>query len=156
MVSRLKGNSNPNWKGGRTVDPRGYVLIRVGTDHHLADVRGYAYEHRMVAETMLGRRLLSDEEVHHDDEDKSNNVPLNLIVAKNHHEHSALHRNPDSKLRMPDEENPVVECLCGCGAQFLKYDALGRPRSFISGHNTAIRNAQGERFTFTKAAANGR
>lgn len=62
------------------VDPRGYVLIFVGKDHHLADVRGYAYEHRLVAETMLGRRLLPEEIVHHRDENKGNNDQRNLQV----------------------------------------------------------------------------
>lgn len=45
-----------NWQGGTTTD-QGYMLIYVGKHHHLADVRGYAYEHRLVAEQMLGRRL---------------------------------------------------------------------------------------------------
>ena len=38
--------NNPNWRGGRIVDPRGYVLVRVGVGHPLADVRGYAYVRR--------------------------------------------------------------------------------------------------------------
>lgn len=29
------------------VEPRGYVLVFVGKNHHLADCRGYAYEHRI-------------------------------------------------------------------------------------------------------------
>lgn len=47
------------------VDPRGYVLVYVGKKHHLADVRGYAYQHRLEAEKQLGRRLRKGEEVHH-------------------------------------------------------------------------------------------
>lgn len=43
------------WKGGRSIASNGYVLVRVGKKHHLADVRGYAYEHRIVAEQKLGR-----------------------------------------------------------------------------------------------------
>src|SRR5205809_93254 len=35
----------------------GYILLFVGKDHHLADVRGYAYEHRIVAEQAIGRQL---------------------------------------------------------------------------------------------------
>lgn len=58
MGAQQTGANNPYWKGGRTVASTGYVLIRVGVDHHLADVRGYAYEHRLVAEQKLGRRLL--------------------------------------------------------------------------------------------------
>jgi hypothetical protein len=38
-------------------------------------------------------------------------------------------------LRLPGEQNVSVVCLCGCGAHFPKYDATGRPRCYISGHN---------------------
>lgn len=34
------GSRNPFWKGGRSVASNGYVLIRVGVEHHLADVKG--------------------------------------------------------------------------------------------------------------------
>ena len=64
---------NPNWKGGRTVTEHGYVLIKVGVGHHLADVRGYAYEHRLKAEVKLGRRLSPSEIVHHINGDKQDN-----------------------------------------------------------------------------------
>lgn len=64
------GAKNGIWKGGRSVASNGYVLVRVGVEHHLADVRGYAYEHRLVAEEKIGRRLRDDEHVHHVDGDK--------------------------------------------------------------------------------------
>jgi hypothetical protein len=34
--------NNSNWKGGRLIASNGYVLVRVGIGHHLADVRGAA------------------------------------------------------------------------------------------------------------------
>lgn len=40
---------------GRSIASNGYVLIWVGRDHPLADVRGYAYEHRLVASQTIGR-----------------------------------------------------------------------------------------------------
>lgn len=55
--SHLSGPDNPNWKGGRSIASNGYVLLRM-PGHHLADVRGYVYEHRLVAEQKLGRRLV--------------------------------------------------------------------------------------------------
>ena len=128
------GAENPNWRGGRVVDPRGYVLIRVGVNHHLADVRGYAYEHRLKAEKKLGRRLRKGEEVHHDDERKGNNRPRNLIVAKSKAEHRALHRKRKD-LRNPGQPNPWIKCKCGCGARLKKFDETGRPRRYVSGHN---------------------
>lgn len=52
---------------------------------------GYVYEHILVAESMLGRPLLSDEVVHHLDFDKSNNTHTNLLVLYNS-QHSKLHK----------------------------------------------------------------
>lgn len=80
MTKHQTGAKNGMWKGGRSIASNGYVLLRVGVDHHLADVRGYAYEHRVVAEQMLGRRLRRGEQVHHRDHDKTNNAPENLEV----------------------------------------------------------------------------
>lgn len=125
---------NPNWRGGRTIASNGYVLIRVGAGHHLADVRGYAYEHRLVAEQKIGRRLLPGELVHHIDENKQNNHPDNLEVVFSD-EHGVRHRKGDRGKRLPGEGNPEIECACGCGARFLRFDGSGRPRKFISGHN---------------------
>lgn len=137
MADQSREN-NPNWKGGRVVDPRGYVLIRVGKDHHLADVRGYAYEHRLKAEEKLGRRLLPDEKVHHGDEVKGNNAPENL-EAMTPHEHGAAHRKLEMGLRMPGENNPEITCECGCGVVFMKFDGQGRPRRFLPAHNNRTR-----------------
>ena len=120
-----------NWKGEPIVEPRGYVLVFVGKDHHLADIRGYAYEHRLVAEKKLGRRLLPEEEVHHDNDNPSNNDPSNLIPAANHAEHALLHRRSGAALRMPGEDNPIIQCACGCGVTFPKYDGQGRPRRYV-------------------------
>lgn len=135
MASRASGARNGNWRGGRTVASHGYVLVRVGTGHHLADVRGYAYEHRLVAEEKLGRRLRPGEEVHHRDHNQGNNEPDNLVVKASRAEHRIEHRGPGSRQRMPGEENPSIECECGCGQTFARYDSCGRPRRFVSGHN---------------------
>src|SRR4051812_41815968 len=51
---RQNREDNPNWRGGRSIASNGYIIVRVGVGHHLADVRGYAYEHRLVAEQKLG------------------------------------------------------------------------------------------------------
>lgn len=129
------GEKNGIWKGGRSVASNGYVLIRVGTEHHLADVRGYAYEHRLVAEDKIGRRLLPSEQVHHIDGDKQNNDPANLEVVESIAVHRVRHRSREKGLRLPDEANPTIVCACGCGLVFPKFDKSNRPRRFISGHN---------------------
>jgi hypothetical protein len=143
MSSRGFGPKNGNWKGGRSIASNGYVLIRVGTDHHLADVRGYAYEHRLVAEQVVGRRLRPGEVIHHVNHVKTDNRPENIRVEPSRAHHHAEHRKRDNGLRMPDEPNPRIQCACGCGARFDRYDPSGRPRRFIPGHNMALRNTGG-------------
>jgi hypothetical protein len=132
--SRQPGPNNANWKGGRVVASNGYILVKVGKDHPMADVRGYAYEHRLVAAKMLGRSLEPGEEVHHRDRNKQNNAPDNLEIV-NDALHGIRHRGEGSRLRLPGEENPTVNCACGCGGTFYRFDDNGRPREYMSGHN---------------------
>lgn len=117
----------------RTISDDGYVLLWQ-PDNPSSDIRGYIYEHKFVMETILGRRILKTEHVHHIDENKQNNDPKNLeVVSKAYHRY--LHRKSRSRLRLPGEENPEIVCGCGCGITMLKYDIVGRPRKFLSGHN---------------------
>lgn len=53
--------------------------------------RNGRHEHRVVAEEKIGRPLLPGEIVHHDDENKRNNHPDNLIVMTQS-EHIRLHK----------------------------------------------------------------
>ena len=133
------GKKNGMWKGGKTVASNGYVLIRVGKDHHLADIRGYAYEHRLVAEEILGRCLLPQEQVHHKNGNKQDNRPDNVEVLGSQAWHRVKHRRVNKSLRLPGQENPIIGCACGCGVTFPVYDTSGRPRRFVSGHNTRQR-----------------
>lgn len=68
----------------------GYRLI-YAPEHHDANSKGYAREHRMVVEQDLGRQLNDDEVVHHKDGNKSNNSLDNLEVmtVKQHKTHHA-------------------------------------------------------------------
>jgi len=68
----------------------GYQYLRMPS-HPNCTQSGYVAAHRHVAEMMLGRYLLPDEDVHHIDEDKTNNRPDNLIVLS-HATHMRLHR----------------------------------------------------------------
>lgn len=131
----LKGAANPNWRGGRTITPDGYVLVRVGKEHPAADCRGYAYEHRLVASNELQRTLTRKEQVHHLDHRKNHNDTDNLVVMATAAEHRALHRGQRSKRRLPTEPNYEVACQCGCGTTFLHFASSGRPRHYVSGHN---------------------
>jgi hypothetical protein len=82
------GPRNVSWKGGRTTDKHGYVLLRK-PEHPMADSRGYVREHRLVAERSLGRVLKETEVVHHKNDDTSDNRPENLMVFETNARHLA-------------------------------------------------------------------
>lgn len=73
---------HPNWKGGRTTDKDGYVLIYM-PDHPRARRLGrreprYVLEHILVMEEKLGRPLRPGEVVHHINSVRDDNRPENL------------------------------------------------------------------------------
>lgn len=136
------GVKNGNWKGGRTVMSSGYVGVRVPDGHHLRMNNGYAYEHRMVAEEKLGRKLGSEEIVHHIDGNKTNNSPDNIEVLKTRFHHKVEHRTSGKERRMPGETNPMIVCACGCGRHMFKFDQLGRARKYWSGHFRRVKTAR--------------
>lgn len=80
------GSKNPCWRGGRTVDKSGYVLVHC-PDHPHANSNGYVREHRLVMEQKLGRHLLPDEVVHHLDSNRGNNHPDNLSLYAANSDH---------------------------------------------------------------------
>ena len=134
------GPKNSQWRGGRSIASNGYVLVRVGKRHHLADVRGYAYEHRLVAEQKLGHRLRRGEQVHHADGNKTNNNPTNIKVVLDRAHHAVHHRLSASRRRLPGQDHSTVSCACGCGAALDRFDRWGRPRRFVSGHNLRVQS----------------
>lgn|SRR3990167_1358778 len=141
MANWNKGAKNGMWRGGKTLASNGYMLVRVGMDHPMADVRGYAYEHRIVASEKLGRLLEKREHVHHVNGNKTDNRPDNLLVTSGIAEHFSLHRKRKD-LRPFGESNPLRQCECGCGKWFTAYDSINRPRRYISGHNPQDRSTQ--------------
>lgn len=43
-----RGPNHPKWNTAKMISAEGYVKIRVGKVHPLADPNGYAYEHLLV------------------------------------------------------------------------------------------------------------
>lgn len=70
-----------------------------------SSMEGYAYEHRVVIEKSIGRKLSSDEHVHHKDENRLNNNLSNLEILSAS-EHSRLHAT------VPEELHDHCE-ICG-------------------------------------------
>lgn len=75
------GPSNGRWNGGERITHHGYLMLFVGREHPLADVKGYAYAHSLVW-AAAGRPLPGPgEELHHKDDRKTHNRLDNLEVV---------------------------------------------------------------------------
>lgn len=88
------------WNDGRMVSSHGYVKVRVGADHPLADPNGYAYEHHLVW-VAAGRAVpVSGSVIHHLNGNKLDNRLENLRVLTRG-EHAAEHHRmvPDVVVR---------------------------------------------------------
>lgn len=86
-----KRENSPKWKGGKIITKAGYVQV-LRADHPRADINGYVFEHIVVAEKALGRFLHERSEVHHFNEDKSNNCNQNLVICEDRSYHFLLHQ----------------------------------------------------------------
>jgi hypothetical protein len=89
----MVGHKNIAWNGGIRID-RGRVTVRTESGK-------YEYRSRLIAQSILGRKLLSCEEVHHKNEVKHDDNPENLQVITTT-DHARLHsrsRRRDSSGR---------------------------------------------------------
>lgn len=101
-----RGSDHPRWNRTRIIGSNGYVKIRVGKEHPLADPNGYAYEHLLVWVSAGRPMLTKDELLHHRNEDKEDNRLGNLELRLRG-DHNALHllnrgRGPDGRF-LPKE-----------------------------------------------------
>ena len=90
----------------RNGDPLGLIRAENGSGYVTED--GYRmfhingrdiFEHRLVLESVFGRKLLSSEHVHHIDHNKLNNSPENLMIVSNsdHKKYHATFRSSTHK-----------------------------------------------------------
>ncbi|MBM3252267.1 MAG: hypothetical protein FJZ11_05785 [Candidatus Omnitrophica bacterium] len=87
----IKGDKNPNWNGGRR---KAGKYISILSPHHPHGSRGYVREHRLIAETLLGRYLKITEIIHHINGNGKDNNPQNLYLFSSEKEHSKFHKCP--------------------------------------------------------------
>lgn len=96
MSPRGKHNNHPKadqqhrWSTKKIVNKDGYVKIRVGKEHPLADPNGYAYEHLVVWVSAGKPRPPKGFLLHHKNEVRSDNRIGNLELKKRG-VHNALH-----------------------------------------------------------------
>ena len=85
-----RASGQHRWRPGGSVASNGYVKIRVGKNHPLADPNGYAYEHVVVWCAAGNPRPPRGWVIHHRNEDKTDNRIENLEV-KRRGQHNAEH-----------------------------------------------------------------
>jgi hypothetical protein len=94
------------YKDKKRINKNGYVVVEENNHHKTFDtgtgING-VYEHVLVAEDMLGRRLKEGEAVHHLDLNRSNNSPDNLLVMYNP-SHGKLHAWMNKHTIIPNEK----------------------------------------------------
>ena len=110
ITRRRRGFFSHTWKGGRRITAQGYVEV-FRPNHPRARGNGYVFEHILVAERKLGRRLRPGEVVHHIDGNKQNNDPDNLAVMTQG-EHTRIHTKKPRPV-------PMTCAVCG-GTFFVK------------------------------------
>lgn len=107
VMKKHTQEKSPTRKGGRRLNHNGYVEIFL-PEHHRARGNGYVFEHILVAEEKIGRRLLRGEQVHHIDHNKTNNNPDNLQVMS-----ASEHAKRHPQIRTGIEKTCEV-----CGRKF--------------------------------------
>ena len=90
-----KGDAHHNWKGGRTT-ANGYVMI-LRRGHPRATVRGYVYEHVLVAEQALGKQLPGGAVIHHVNGDPTDNRSENLVICQGQGYHMGIHKRTNRR-----------------------------------------------------------
>ena len=88
-----RGKNHWNYKEGRIKSVDGYFQV---------SIKGIKYyEHRLIMEELIGRKLKKNEQIHHKDGDRSNNDPenLELISTKEHLRLESEKRDRDKKGR---------------------------------------------------------
>lgn len=86
---KYKRENHPSWIGGKRINHNGYIEILL-PEHHRARKNGYVFEHILFAEEKVGRKLNSDEVVHHKNEIKTDNRPSNLMIMESS-KHTKIH-----------------------------------------------------------------
>lgn len=92
----IKKENNPRWKNGMYL-AHGYWFV-LKPDHPFGNCRGYVKLHRLIMEKHLGRYMTKEEEIHHKNGIKSDNLFSNLqLMTKSNH--TSLHHKKDMSDR---------------------------------------------------------
>lgn len=78
------------YSGGTCKHQQGYRQTKV-KGHHRADSRGYVFDHILIAEKALGKPLPPKAEIHHVNENRSDNRKENIIICQDRAYHKLIH-----------------------------------------------------------------
>lgn len=76
--NHARGTGHYRWNDGKIISSHGYVKLRLGVGHELADPNGYAYEHLVVWMNAGNERPNRKQVLHHVNGDKTDNRLDNL------------------------------------------------------------------------------
>lgn len=85
--SKDKDKKNRVWR-------KGYIYLYLPnhpSSRKIPPDYGYVREHQVVMEEHIGRQMVSGEQIHHIDGDKSNNKLENLVLCANTRDHLEIH-----------------------------------------------------------------
>jgi hypothetical protein len=85
------GSFNKNWGGGRRLKRGSWGHVLIYKPEHPSARKGYIPEHRLVMEDKIGRLLLGEERVHHNNLDMQDNDINNLTLCSNASAHNYIH-----------------------------------------------------------------
>jgi hypothetical protein len=143
-VANLKplpgGPAHPRWTDGRMFTEHGYVKVRVGKGHPLADPNGYAYEHLLVWVSAGRERPATGSLLHHANECKSDNRLDNLELLTRP-KHAAEHHPmlPDEAVQALRERYAAGEDGTALAAEF----GIPHQRAYRLIHGDTRRSAGG-------------
>jgi len=110
-----KGDKHHSWKGGKTVDDKGYRFIR-DPFHPNSRKNGYVAEAHLVMSEYLGRPINTKTEVvHHINGNKIDNRLENLVVIKRT-EHPKIHFTGSNS---PVWKEKIPKTCPTCGKKFI-------------------------------------
>jgi hypothetical protein len=133
--------------GRKSIDSMGYYMLYV-PHHPNARKNGMVYEHILVAEEKLQRRIRDGEEVHHEDENKLNNHPDNLYVFASKEDHQRYHRT-GVKVQVEDYWiSPSLKKNCViCGEEFTYNESNRKNATYCSPNCQSLGRRKSERPT---------